>query len=61
MVRNINHYLPLMFISLPLILILFIHKAKQLIQIAILGAQVIGRAFTRALRQELQCNKQLLS
>ncbi|CAF1657247.1 unnamed protein product [Adineta ricciae] len=28
--------------------------AKHLIQIAILGSQVIGRAFTRALRQELQ-------
>jgi hypothetical protein len=34
-----------------------ITKAKQLIQIAILGAQVIGRAFTRALRQEFQCKK----
>lgn len=30
-------------------------KAKHLIQIVILGSQVIGRAFTRALRQELQC------
>ncbi|CAF1065908.1 unnamed protein product [Adineta steineri] len=28
--------------------------AKNLIQIAIIGAQIIGRAFTRALRQELQ-------
>ncbi|UJR35130.1 hypothetical protein I4U23_027901 [Adineta vaga] len=28
--------------------------AKNLIQIAILGAQIVGRAFTRALRQELQ-------
>ncbi|CAF5109156.1 unnamed protein product, partial [Rotaria sp. Silwood1] len=31
--------------------------AKHLIQIAILGSQVIGRAFTRALRQELQYAK----
>ncbi|CAF0819716.1 unnamed protein product [Rotaria sordida] len=31
--------------------------AKQLIQIAILGSQVIARAFTRALRQELQYAK----
>ena len=29
-------------------------QAKQLIQIVILGSQVIGKAFTRALRQELQ-------
>ncbi|CAF3350787.1 unnamed protein product [Rotaria socialis] len=28
--------------------------AKQLIKIVMLGAQAIGRAFTRALRQELQ-------
>ncbi|CAF0845298.1 unnamed protein product [Didymodactylos carnosus] len=28
--------------------------AKQLMQITILGAQLIGRAFTKALRQELQ-------
>jgi len=26
--------------------------------VLILGSQVIGRAFTRALRQELQCKKQ---
>ncbi|CAF1144416.1 unnamed protein product [Adineta steineri] len=31
--------------------------AKNLIQIAIIGAQIIGRAFTRALRQELQYTK----
>ncbi|CAF1963530.1 unnamed protein product [Rotaria magnacalcarata] len=31
--------------------------AKHLIQIVILGSQVIGRAFTRALRQELQYAK----
>jgi hypothetical protein len=37
-----------------------INKAKHLIQIAILGSQVIGRAFTRALRQELQCINKIL-
>ncbi|CAF1590766.1 unnamed protein product [Adineta ricciae] len=31
--------------------------AKNLIQIVILGAQVVGRAFARALRQELQYAK----
>ena len=30
-------------------------KAKELYRIAILGAQLIGRAFTRALREEIQC------
>ncbi len=38
----------------------FIIKAKHLIQVVILGSQVIGRAFTRALRQELQCKKLFL-
>jgi hypothetical protein len=47
-----RHELPFIFI-----LLFFVDKAKQLIQIAILGAQVIGRAFSRALRQELQCRK----
>lgn len=35
-------------------------KAKHLIQVIILGSQVVGRAFARALRQELQCMKSMI-
>ena len=30
------------------------NKAKHLIQVVILGAQVVGRAFAKALRKEFQ-------
>ena len=43
----------LLLISFKTKLLLIELKAKYLAQMAFLSAQVVGRAFTRALRQEL--------
>ncbi|KAM9305811.1 mitochondrial import inner membrane translocase subunit TIM16 [Gastrophryne carolinensis] len=35
----------------------FLSQAKYLAQIVVMGAQIVGRAFTRALRQELAASR----